>query len=189
MLVEAVSKNGNLLLNVELFPDGSIPPEQIEIINRVGDWLRINGEAIYGTRPWKVYGDGKSVRGEWVETVDGEIRNAADNAEAMKKKGEHYNQRTTATPAYASDEVRFSTKGDNFYIVVMNPAAGELKIPSLGQNSQVNPGTLKSLCQLYDDRKISFNQTGEYLNLTIPPVNGTSYPLVLKGTFSGVRFQ
>ncbi len=183
MLIEAVSKNGNLLLNIELFPDGSIPPEQKEIITTVGDWLKINGEAIYGTRPWKVFGDGKSVRGEFVETVESEIRNAADNAAAIKKEGEHYNQRTTASPAYSHDEVRFTTKGDNFYIIVMNPAEGNFAIPSMGLQQKTNPGKLLSLTQLFDGKKITFRQNNESLIVHMPPVNGRSYPLVLKGNF------
>ncbi|MCK0146209.1 alpha-L-fucosidase [Arenibacter sp. F26102] len=184
MLIEAVSKNGNLLLSMELNPDGTIPHEIKKSVNIVGDWLKINGEAIYGTRPWKVFGDGKSVRGEHVETVDGELRNAVE----AQKQGEHFNQRTTATPLFAADEVRYTTKGDDFYIIVMNPSKGEFVIPSLGKSSEVNPGNLKSLTQLYDDRKITFKHTKENLSITMPAVNGSSYPLVLKANFKNIEF-
>ena len=184
MLIDAVSKNGNLLLSMELNPDGTIPPEIKEIVKTVGDWLKINGEAIYGTRPWKVFGDGKSVRGEEIKTVGTEIRNATAN----QKKGEHFNQRTTASPALAHDEVRFTTKGKDFYIIVMNPAKGQLAIPSLGKNGEVNPGILQHLIQLYDGRKISFKQNGESLIVNMPPVNGSSYPVVLKAIFKGIQY-
>lgn len=179
MLTDAVSKNGNLLLSMELNPDGTIPPEIKEVVEIVGDWLKVNGEAIYGTRPWVVYGDGKSVRGENSETEDAELRNAV----AAQKKGEHFNQRTTASPELASDEVRFTTRGNDFYIIVMNPAGGALAIPSLGKSSEVSPGKLKSLTRLYDGKKISFKQTGEKLLVNMPAVNGKSYPLVLKANF------
>jgi alpha-L-fucosidase len=179
MLIEAVSKNGNLLLSMELNPDGTIPHEIKKSVKIVGDWLKINGEAIYGTRPWKVYGDGKSVRGEEVETVEGELRNATAN----QKHGEHFNQRTTATPAFDYDEVRYTTKGDDFYIIVMNPKGGEFLVPSLGKSSEVNPGKLKSLTQLYDGRKISFKQSDKNLSINMPAVNGDSYPVVLKANF------
>ena len=53
MLVDIVSKNGNLLLNVGPMPDGVIPKIQKEVLLRIGDWLKINGEGIYGTRPWE----------------------------------------------------------------------------------------------------------------------------------------
>lgn len=179
MLIEAVSKNGNLLLSMELSPDGTIPNEIKKTVIIVGDWLKINGEAIYGTRPWKVYGDGKSVRGEAIETVDGELRNATES----QKHGEHFNQRTTATPAFSHDEVRYTTKGDAFYIIVMNPKEGEFVIPSLGNTSEVNRGKLKSLTQLYDGRKLTFKQSDENLSITMPSVNGKSYPVVLKANF------
>lgn len=179
MLIEAVSKNGNLLLNIELNGDGSIPPEQKEIVDIVGDWLRVNGEAIYGTRPWNVFGDGKSVRGEEAPRVEGELRNAV----AAQRKGEHFNQRTTATPAFAHDEVRFTTKGEDFYIIVMNPAKGELVIPSLALTKDSNPGKLKGVNFLYNGEKISFKQDDTKLSINMPEVNGRSYPIVLKCRF------
>ena len=57
-LLDVVSKNGSLLLNVGPRPDGSIGPEEVEVLEGVGDWLAVNGEAIFGTRPWKVFGEG-----------------------------------------------------------------------------------------------------------------------------------
>jgi alpha-L-fucosidase len=66
MLSDIVSKNGNLLLNVGPMPDGTIPEMQRRPLLEVGDWLKANGEAIYGTRPWTraegVTEDGKPVR-------------------------------------------------------------------------------------------------------------------------------
>jgi alpha-L-fucosidase len=180
MLINAVSKNGNLLLSVELNSDGTIPGEIKEVVKNVGDWLKINGDAIYGTRPWKVYGDGKSVRGDKDDTYEEEVRNGGDDIVKMKETGEHYNQHTTATPAYAHDEVRFTTKGDEFYIIVINPSKGKFIIPSLGKSSKVNPGILKDLTQLYDGKEIKFKQTNEGLSITISAVNGKSYPIVLK---------
>ena len=57
LLSDIVSKNGNMLLNVELKADGTIAPEHKKILDEVGQWVRINSKAIYGSRPWTVYGD------------------------------------------------------------------------------------------------------------------------------------
>jgi alpha-L-fucosidase len=56
MLVDIVSKNGNLLLNVGPMADGTIPAPQVTILETIGEWLARNGEAIYGTRPWERFG-------------------------------------------------------------------------------------------------------------------------------------
>ena len=190
MLIDAVSKNGNLLLNIELNPDGTIPPAQREIVSIVGDWLKINGEAIYGSRPWVIFGDGESVskRNQRSIHVD-EIRNAPENADVLKEKGEHFNQRTVNSPAFSHDEVRFTTKGRNFYIIVLNLATGDLIIPSLGMGRSTNPGKLKRLTQLFDNQKLSFKQQDDQLIVHMPPVNGRSYPIVLKAEFKGFQLQ
>lgn len=60
MLVDIVSKNGNLLLNVVQTPEGDLEEDVIAILKGIGRWMKVNGEAIYGTRPFKVYGEGNS---------------------------------------------------------------------------------------------------------------------------------
>src|SRR5208283_4523826 len=57
-LVDIVSKNGCLLLNIGPKPDGTIPEQAERILLEMGRWLEVNGEAVYGTRPWKIFGEG-----------------------------------------------------------------------------------------------------------------------------------
>ena len=63
LLIDVVSKNGNLLINVGPKPDGTIPDIQLDRLNELGDWMSINGRAIYDTRPWHTYG-GKTISGK-----------------------------------------------------------------------------------------------------------------------------
>ena len=59
-IIDIVSKNGNMLLNIPIKADGTLDKEAIDLLNNVGEWFDVNGEAIYGTRPWYMYGEGKN---------------------------------------------------------------------------------------------------------------------------------
>ena len=72
-LLDIVSKNGNLLLNVGPRGDGTIPPDAAALLEELGGWLQLHGEAVYGTRPWRCYGEGsqKVVQGQMTERRNG----------------------------------------------------------------------------------------------------------------------
>lgn len=108
-LIGAVSKNGNLLLNVGPKGDGSIPEKDREILTEIGKWMKVNGEAIYGSRPWKIWKEGP----------------------AKEPEGQFMDQEE---PVYTSEDIRFTVKGDSIYAFILQyPQDGRVKIGSLSQ--------------------------------------------------------
>ena len=106
-LVDIVSKNGCLLLNIGPRADGTIPQEVQDILLAVGGWLDVNGEAIYGTRPWKIFGEGPT------EVVGGAFKD-------------------TASKPFTGEDLRFTTKGTTLYAIALAwPENGRLVVKSM----------------------------------------------------------
>jgi alpha-L-fucosidase len=105
-LVDVVSKNGNLLLNVDPKADGTIPEEARSILLQMGAWLETNGEAIYGSRPWLVYGEGPT-----------KVTSSALNTDRQE---------------YTAEDIRYTTHNDALYAIALGwPEGGELVLHSL----------------------------------------------------------
>ena len=105
-LVDIVSKNGMLLINVGPKADGTITDEETAVLKELGEWMRVNGEGIYGTVPWKTFGEGE------VNNVEGSFR---DNDEKI----------------FTSEDFRFTYKNGYLYAFCMRPSSKELTIKSL----------------------------------------------------------
>ena len=173
-LSDIISKNGNLLLNVELTPAGTIPPEHKRILDTVGAWIIKDSIAIYGTKPWKIFGD----------NLDGissakDITNA-DLETAKKAKSNDFNERTIAAPPYPHNEVRFTTRDNNLYVFVLNPTSGKIEIPSLGLHSKYNSNKIASIKLLGSKVKIIYKQEDDKLILTIPSKLDDNYTKVFE---------
>lgn len=184
MLVDMNSKNGNLLLNVELQGDGTIPPSHRLFLDQIGEWLKINGEAVYGSRPWKVYGDNL---GSIARRIKSEANPTETDLAALKamegQASEQFNARTLASPLYGHDEVRFTVgKDGSLYIFVLAPAEGEISLPSLGLRSGYDAPTIKNLSMLGSDAPIAFRQTDNDLSFSVPAERPTRYVAVFKAT-------
>lgn len=178
-LCDIISKNGNLLLSVGLNPDGTLPEDQVQEMNRVGVWLKQNGEAVYGSRPWRVFRDGSGVSGaatgKTVATAN------AETLEAMKNETvEHFNERTVKSPPFHHDEVRFTTRDNRLFVFVLNPVPGELKIPMLGTSSQSRPGTIRKAALLADGAALKSRQAGDALRIQLPAGIPTGFPICLE---------
>ncbi len=153
MLVDIVSKNGNLLLNVVQTPEGDLEDNVMEILEDMADWMDVNGEAIFETRPWIVFGEGPSLS-------------------IAQGKGHHEGIKDIRS--YLPGDIRFTKKGDTIYAFAMEHPEGDLVIESMPSTTQV-----KSVKMLGSKGKVSFTQaaSGE---LTIhTPVISTERSVVV----------
>jgi alpha-L-fucosidase len=147
MLVDVVSKNGNLLLNVPVRADGTIDEAEIKIVQEIGEWMRINGEAIYETRPWKVFGEGPA--SDTTAPMDGPGFNEGKGKEM------------------GSQDVRFTKKGNVLYAIVMGWPTEPVRIKSLGKYALLdNP--IKSVSLLGSDEKIDWTREDDEMVIAPP---------------------
>jgi alpha-L-fucosidase len=147
-LVDVVSKNGVLLLNIGPKPDGTIGETEQELLRSIGRWLAVNGEAVYGTRPWKIAAEGPT-----------EQRNG-------------YFTDATAT-GWTSADIRFTrrsgTGGDYVYATALaRPADPELVIRSLGRGSGLVAGEPTEVRVLGHDGEVAWRQDPDALRVELP---------------------
>jgi alpha-L-fucosidase len=156
-LIDIVSKNGNLLLNVGPRSDGTIPEEVQEVLLGVGAWLKVNGEAIYGTRPWRTYGEGPT------KVAAGSFHD-------------------TDTANYTAEDFRFTTKDDVLYAIgLVWPSNGEAVIRSLAQTA--GSERVRSVTLLGGDGKPRFEQRADGLHVQLPAQSPVNYAYALRLTF------
>ncbi|NMH86811.1 alpha-L-fucosidase [Flavivirga algicola] len=142
-LIDIVSKNGCLLLNIGPKADGTIPQESVKILTEIGDWLKINGEAIYDTRPWLVYGEGPT----------------------QVNKGHHSEKKNKV---FTSQDVRFTQKKGVLYATVLDwPKDNVFTIKTLSKLSKVDDRSISSVEFISGKNKINWSQTNHYLTINI----------------------
>jgi alpha-L-fucosidase len=162
MLADIVSKNGNLLLSVPIRADGTLDEEEQTIVHGIGAWMKVNGEAIYGTRPWVVCGEGPALA----------------NAKALHMQG--FNEGTV----YTADDLRFtrSKSGDTLYIIVLKQPTGDIRVASMGRAADKLEGReIATLTIPGSDEKLDWLRANDALVISCPKSKAVSDgPLVVR---------
>ena len=155
-LVDIVSKNGCLLLNVGPRADGTIPEEDQAILKAIGGWLKINGESIYDTTHWKIFGEGPT----GVST--GHVSEKNDKR-------------------FTSKDLRFTLRGETLYVTGLAwPEDGKVSVTTLAQGSKLHPQQIVSVEMLGYDQKLKWDRDGNGLNVTLPSTHPSEFAYVLK---------
>jgi alpha-L-fucosidase len=151
LLIDVVSKNGNLLLNVGPRPDGTIPDAARDTLLTMGRWLKVNGAAIYGSRPWRVFGEGPT------DIVSGSFQE-------------------TKTKPYTSSDFRFTThEGALYALELARPTTPEIVIHSITPQDGV-----ARIVRLADGRALDFHQAADGLHIAVTASAPGDYAVVYR---------
>jgi alpha-L-fucosidase len=136
-LADIVSKNGNLLLNVPIRGDGTIDEKELAVVEGIGDWMQVNQDSIFSTRPWKVFGEGPASGG------------AGGNVQGFNEgKGK----------PFTADDIRFTTSkdGKTLYAIALGWPDKPLSITSLGKKKGLLTSSISSVSLLGDHGRVSW---------------------------------
>ena len=163
VLIDIVSKNGQLLLNISPKADGTIPQNQQEVLLGIGEWLGQYGEAIYGTRPFLVFGEGPT----------------------RLKKGGHFVQ---VRGGYKPEDIRFTSKGDTVYALALGwPGDGaKLRIETFGADGAAKDIEVTGVSMLGADAKVKWKRSKKGLTVTCPKAQASGMATVFKIATKGL---
>ena len=151
--VDIVSKNGNLLLNVGPKPDGTITDEQKNVLKEIGKWLKVNGEAIYGSRPWVTPGEGEN---------KGTAGYMTDNEKTE----------------YTAQDIRFTTRDNNVYAISL--VWGDEVLIKTFAEKHLKDVKIENVAMLGSYEKLNYELTPEGLKVKFPKNKPTDYAHVLR---------
>lgn len=159
LLADIVSKNGNLLLSIPLRGDGTFDDKEALVLEGIGDWMAVNSEAIYSTRPWHKFGEGP--------IADSDI----------KLNAQGFNEGSYVDAG--SDEIRFTTTPRHLYAIALGwPEDNVLRIRSLAKGAEGAPRSVKSV-ELLGHGKVPFRRTADGLEVTLPEnTSGSPAPVI-----------
>ena len=147
MLIDIVSKNGNLLLNIPVRGDGTIDEKELAIVQGITAWMSVNKESIHGTRPWVVFGEGPT----------------ADAVNPMQAQG--FNEGIS----YNASDIRYVKKGDSLlYVTAMGwPAGGKVVLSKLGSTQPYLVPNIKSV-QIVGGGNLTYTRNVDGLIINLP---------------------
>lgn len=158
ILVDIVAKNGCMMLDIGPKADGTLPEKSVKLLLGIGDWLKANGEAIYGTRPWIVYGEGPT-------------KNSAGASFSEQK-----------DQPYTGQDIRFTTKGEALYATLMGWPGSEITISSVKPGTELWFGRIQRVKLLATGQDLKWSQGEEGLRVQLPDANTGQPAYVLKIT-------
>lgn len=139
--VDAISKNGVVMLNVALRGDGTLPENQAAYLVAMGDFLRVSGEGIYGTRPWKTFGEGP------LKMKDG-------------RQGENHAE-------FSQADIRFTTREDVLYAFVLAPPTKDIVIKTLAAGGLLDRG-IAGIELMGSSETIKWTRSPDALTIQLP---------------------
>ncbi len=150
MLTDIVSKNGNLLINIVQTPEGDLEPDMLKTLDEIASWIAVNGEGIYSTRPWKIYGEGPSTKSQ--------------------EKGRFGGLKDVPDKGYTAEDFRFTTSkdGKTLYAFCLGTPSSEIRITSLGRDSKLTEKRLASVQMLGSKQKIEWKQEATAVVIKAP---------------------
>ncbi len=160
-LIDTVSKNGTFILNIPGKPDGTIDSKEIAVLDKITEWMQRNGEAIYATRPWKIYGEGPDM-----------VKSGSFEGNSVSKLG--------------PQDIRFTRNKANtvVYAIVLGWPGKEVAIRALGTASPQSPGKVAHVELLGYQDKVKFRQEASALRVQLPAQKLSDYAISLKVTMA-----
>jgi alpha-L-fucosidase len=157
MLVDIVSKNGNLLLSVPVRGDGTIDEKEVAILEGIAVWMDINKESIFNTRPWKIFGEGPAI----------------DAANSIKK--DEFN---AGKVKFSDKDVRYTQNRNVLYAITLGVPTGNVSLKSLGKNK--GNAKIKNIEVLGSKEKLSWKQDADSLVIIQPKIIPNNIAIVFK---------
>ena len=159
MLVDIVSKNGNLMLNVPLPASGMPDFEELAVVAELTAWMAVNSEGIHGTRPWKRFGEGAPVQ-------------------SSDQSSKAFNE--SSRRAFDESDLRFTTKGDVLYVFVMGQPTFRTLVRSLATDTALRVGRVTGVELVGHDGPVTWVQDRSGLSIDIPAALPTKHAVAFR---------